>query len=850
MQSLRKAMTSILHHPVTAWAMLLGSLILTAVAWKISTDWMIGRAHDRFKFQTTEVVEAIKKRMLEYESVLRGGVGLFQASEKVSRQEWRAYISSLRTDVYFPGIQGIGYSQAIKPSELEAHIAAIRAEGFPDYVVRPSGQRELYTSIIYLEPFSSRNLRAFGFDMFSEPVRRKAMERARESGETAMSAMVTLVQETEKDVQKGFLVYLPHYRNGLPVDTAEERRVALEGFVYSPFRIKDLMGGILGNEQREISFELFDGDQPAKETLLYDNDKEPQLDFGDINNKPEFSSISQIEFGGHVWTLYLHTREGYVTAGEASQPLIVAFGGIAIDILLFLVIATISRQQKQAKMLAAAMTKELLVQAQAMEAATVGISIIDALDPNLPVIFANPAYLAMTGYQISDVLGKECRCMHGLSKSNRNMEKLSAALHEGKTAKVLLLNMRKDGIPFWNEFSLSPVVDDSGKTTHLVGIANDVTARIDTEGELAVARERTQTILDNVHDGIITIDEIGTVQSLNSSSTRIFGYEAEEVIGRNVKMLMPEPYHSAHDGYLHNYMTTGTAKIIGIGREVTGQRKDGSHFPMDLAVTEVRLAGRRLFIGLVRDITDRKRVERMQREFVSTVSHELRTPLTSIRGALGLINGGALGPLSEQAKQVVAIASKNSDRLTNLINDLLDMEKIVTGKMEFDFRVEPLVHLVEQTIEANRAYGDQYHVSFKLTTTDDSAIACIDEHRFAQVLANLLSNAAKFSPRDSQVDITVTTDKTWAIVSVIDHGQGISEEFQERMFQKFSQADSSDTRSKGGTGLGLAISKEFVERMGGTIGFTSEPGKGTTFFIKFPLASLDNSAENGRHAGY
>jgi PAS domain S-box-containing protein len=683
--------------------------------------------------------------------------------------------------------------------------------------------------------------------MFSEPTRRKAMEQARDNGNAAMSGMVTLVQETEKDIQKGFLVYLPFYRSNGQVETVDERRSALKGFVFSPFRINDLMRGILGNDQREISFELFDGDAPSRETLLYDNDKEAHFDFGDVKNKPEFSSTTQITLGGHVWTLYLHAREGYVTASETSQPLIVAFGGVTIDLLLFMVIATISRQQKQAKKLAVAITKELRIQAQAMESAPVGISVIDAIDPLMPVIFANQAYLSITGYSIEEVLGRESRCLDGPEKDTPGLKAIRQAVREGRSACALLLNIRKDGRVFWNEFSLSPVYGENGEITHFLGIANDVTTRMDTEGELAVARERTQSILDNVHDGIITIDEIGTVKSLNSSATRIFGFSAEEVIGRNVKMLMPEPYHSAHDGYLHNYMTTGTAKIIGIGREVMGKRKDGELFPMDLAVTEVRLAGQRIFIGLVRDITDRKRIERMQREFVSTVSHELRTPLTSIRGALGLISGGALGPLSTQAKQLVDIANKNSERLTNLINDLLDMDKIVNGKMEFNFHVQPLVPLVEQAIEANHGYGDQYHVKFKLVKADSTAIAKVDDQRLIQVLANLLSNAAKFSPAGSQVDILVTTEDNLARISVIDHGEGISEEFQKRIFQKFSQADSSDTRSKGGTGLGLAISKEFVEQMGGKIGFHVEPSKGTTFFVELPLASMGNSAKDSSH---
>ena len=341
-------------------------------------------------------------------------------------------------------------------------------------------------------------------------------------------------------------------------------------------------------------------------------------------------------------------------------------------------------------------------------------------------------------------------------------------------------------------------------------------------------------ILDNVVDGIITIDERGTVQSFNRAAETIFGYGANDVIGQNVNMLMPEPYHSAHDSYLENYLNTGTARIIGTGREVMGRRRDSSTFPMDLAVSRSINHGKPLFIGLVRDITERKRIDKMKSEFVSTVSHELRTPLTSISGALGLLVGGVLGEMPEQAKKMIGIAHKNSLLLTHLINDLLDMEKLVAGKMIFDFQLQPLMPLIEQTLESIHSYGEQYKVNFKLVAREDVQVR-VDAGRLVQVLNNFLSNAAKFSPADGQVDIAVRKISTGVRVEVTDRGSGISSEFRNRIFQKFSQADSSDTRQKGGTGLGLAISKELMECMGGVIGFESEEGKGSCFYFELPV---------------
>lgn len=345
---------------------------------------------------------------------------------------------------------------------------------------------------------------------------------------------------------------------------------------------------------------------------------------------------------------------------------------------------------------------------------------------------------------------------------------------------------------------------------------------------------RIRAVVDTVLDGIITIDGKGTIETFNPAAERLFGYAAEEVIGENVKVLMPEPYHSEHDGYIQSYRDTNEAHIIGIGREVTGRRKDGSTFPMALAVSEMAVSGTQMFTGIVRDITVQKQAEKIKNEFVSTVSHELRTPLTSIKGSLGLIQSGAIGELPDKLKSMLDIAYSNSDRLVRLINDILDIEKIEAGKMDFQMAPLDLGPLLEQAIEANKGYGEEHGVSFVLSSDLPEARIEGDHSRLMQVLANLLSNAAKFSPDGSNVDVRLEQHEGNFRVSVTDNGPGIPEEFQDKIFGKFSQADSSDTRQKGGTGLGLNITQAIMEQHGGSIGFETEVGKGTTFFFNLP----------------
>lgn len=368
----------------------------------------------------------------------------------------------------------------------------------------------------------------------------------------------------------------------------------------------------------------------------------------------------------------------------------------------------------------------------------------------------------------------------------------------------------------------------------LDSIENHVNERLYAEKALRDREQRMGTILSNVVDGIITIDNKGTIETFNPASERLFGYRADEVIGKNIKCLMPQPYRDKHDGYLQNYHDTNEAKIIGIGREVIGQRKDGSTFPMDLAVGEMEVSGIQMFTGIVRDITDRQQAEMMKTEFVSTVSHELRTPLTSIKGSLGLVQSGALGELPDKLKSMISIAYTNCDRLVRLINDILDIEKIAAGKMDFHMRPINLVPLLEQAMEANKGYGEEHDVSFYFSSDLPEAMVEGDHDRLMQVLANLMSNAAKFSPIGGNVRITLSKHDAGFRVAVADKGPGIPEEFRNKIFGKFHQADSSDTRQKGGTGLGLNISKAIVERHDGIIGFESKAGQGSTFFVDLP----------------
>ncbi len=320
----------------------------------------------------------------------------------------------------------------------------------------------------------------------------------------------------------------------------------------------------------------------------------------------------------------------------------------------------------------------------------------------------------------------------------------------------------------------------------------------------------------------------GYFRQLNPAWQRVLGWTPEELMARPYAEFV-HPDDRAVTATEQQRLRLGGGSVDFENRYLA---RDGSHRWLSWRAS-VSPDGS-LVYAVARDIQDHKRVEQMKNDFVSVVSHELRTPLTSIRGSLGLIAGGVAGALPEKARLLVDIAAKNSDRLVRLINDILDVEKIESGAMGFRFVAVELMPLVEAAVDGNRAYAQAYEVELRIVRAVEGVRVWADPDRLLQVMANLLSNGAKFSPRGGVVEVAVEARQGEVRVAVTDHGRGIPADFQARIFEKFAQADSSSTRQKGGTGLGLSISRAIVERHRGRIDFTSEPGVETCFFFDLP----------------
>jgi len=351
---------------------------------------------------------------------------------------------------------------------------------------------------------------------------------------------------------------------------------------------------------------------------------------------------------------------------------------------------------------------------------------------------------------------------------------------------------------------------------------------------------RTSTVLNNIADGIITIDKLGTIESFTPAASHIFGYSEGEIKGKNVSLLIPEKYQDEHFKGMQRYHKSGYSNIIGKRIETEGKRKNGEIFPLELSINEMKFDDHHLFSGIARDITEHHRIAILKDEFVSTVSHELRTPLTSISGSLGLINGGALGEVPEKVKEMLILAGNNTERLLLLVNDILDMQKVEAGDMDFSPKIMELFPFIEQALDANKGYAERLNVKLVITENCHDIYSHADADRLMQVMCNLISNAAKFSPPGNIVEISSIPNGSNIRISVTDHGPGIPADFQSKLFDKFTQGNSTNTRKPGGTGLGLSISKAIVERHDGEIGFTTEEGVGTSFWFTLPIATHEN----------
>jgi PAS domain S-box-containing protein len=387
--------------------------------------------------------------------------------------------------------------------------------------------------------------------------------------------------------------------------------------------------------------------------------------------------------------------------------------------------------------------------------------------------------------------------------------------------------VHRSGRRFPVMLAVTAIRADGGQVAGYLGTAVDISAQREALAELQRSQRELRRFFELSTGLMAIIDRRGRLQRVNAAVLRALGLEEGAMQGRPlIEFVHPDDLLRTTECFTELAQGADEVQL-----EHRLRRADGDWLALFWTLSRDP-ASQRVY-GAAVDITERQRLEQLKGEFIATVSHELRTPLTSINGALGLIASGALGTVGDKPAQLIKVALGNGQRLALLINDLLDMERLAAERMNFDLQWHALGELVTAAVLANEPYAAEREVALLDAGGGGSLQVHVDLNRFLQVMSNLISNAAKFSPRQGVVEILCSADGERAQIAVRDEGPGIPAEFRGRIFQKFSQADSSDVRQRGGTGLGLAITRELVEQMGGRIGFHSVEGEGSTFWVSF-----------------
>ncbi|MBA6326589.1 CHASE domain-containing protein, partial [Colwellia sp. MB02u-6] len=462
------------------WLILVFSIFITSQLYMLEKEKDQQAMQGVFDKAVENITTRMQIRIQSYPLMLGGVGGFIDSSEEVSRSEFNRYVSRLELKENYPGILALSFNPRVLKAEKDAHIAAVRESGIPGYEIKPEGERDSYTPVLFIEPFSEMNQQVVGYDTFVDEVRRTAMMEASDTGNAILTGKIELKQRGT-----GALLFVPIYSQDTPIELLEEYRGTALGWAVAVFQIKSMMEGmlssILGEYDLSIDVELYDGEMPSIGTLLYDRDGSSHIG---AQSSSLYQSVQHINFGGRVWTVQLSSLPLFDAYSQNAYTTTLLAGAVILSLLLTLIAFLLVNNRKRALNNTLIMTKELNEQ-----------------------------------------------------------------------------------------------------------------------------RARLNVTLDTVIDAVITIDDKGCIESFNLSAIKIFGYQPEEVIGKNVKILMPQPYQAEHDSYLNRFLQERTPHVIGIGREVVGLRKDGSEFPMELAVKESLLTDRRIFTGVVRDISERKHIE-------------------------------------------------------------------------------------------------------------------------------------------------------------------------------------------------------------------------------------------------
>jgi PAS domain S-box-containing protein len=835
------------------WLALAAGLTLTCIVWNNIQQEDTHYLRFEFDLRVKEITAKIQDRLADYEQILLGAAGLFNSSQSVERDEFRTYVSSLHLEKRYPGIQGVGFSLLIPAKDKASHIEKIRQEGFPNYTLRPDNDRELWTSIIYLEPFVQRNLRAFGYDMYSEPIRREAMARARDQAETAISGKVILVQEVETNIQSGFLMYVPIYRRSTPQATVEERRSSLVGWVYAPFRMNDLMKGILRsdyeNMEKTVDLEIYDQGSPSSTTLLFDSHPNVSIDPESTENAL-FRSTQSIEIAGHEWNIIVRTSPNFATNQHNNRATYFAIFGTIGAFTLFLVVWLLVNGRARAMKLARTLTKQLSDSVTryrlATDAGRIGVWEWDIPHNNL--VWDEWMY-TLYGVRESDFNGAYSAWVQGLYPDDAPQAQIDIerALRGEQAFNPEFRVQWPDGTIHYIVASAIVIRDDAGVPQQMIGVNRDITEQKQLQLILQDNATKFRAMIDASPVPFALNDTAQNITYLNTSFVNTFGYTLEDI--PTFDDWESRAYPDLH--YRQKVITTWHERQERSQREgapfepmeVDIHCKNGMNRTAMVGVATLNQVGG-LYLSALYDVTEIKKakeiaeqVARIKSEFLANMSHEIRTPMNGIIGFSELALDNELTP---EVRDYLENIHQSSTNLLGILNNIMDYSNLEAGRVTIENSSFDLDTLLDTVRNRFSRLAKEKSLDFRIEITPETPRRLIGSAmRLQQILSNLLDNAFKFT-ECGHIILRVSTSvpeysRARIKWSVEDTGPGIETATMQHLLQAFMQADGSNTRRFGGVGLGLTINRELLALMGSYLVVESTRGHGCTFSFELLL---------------